>query len=440
VTSGASLIWGAPFVGVLLSIALLPMLAPRFWHRRMGAIALGWSLALLGPGAVMLGTHATFAALWHALAVEYLPFVTLLVALYTAAGGVLLRGMPAAGTPTGNTLLLALGTVLAGIMGTTGAAMVLIHPLLAANAHRRRKLHLVMFFIILVANAGGATTPLGDPPLFIGFLRGVPFGWPLVNLGPPLLLLAVPMLAAFHVIDRRRAAEDPPPPRPRPRLRLRGRSNLALIPVVVLTVLATGRWHPGDLLLLGEPVPIARLASAAVFAAVTLVSVATTPRAVRQANMFSWDPMREVAVLFAAIFITVAPVLRMLEAGLGGPLAPVLRLTVDAEGQAVPLAYFWLSGLLSAFLDNAPTYLVFFGLAGDDPAHLTGPANPVLVAMSSGAVFFGALTYIGNAPNLMVRAIAAHRGVRMPGFLAYLGLATGLLLPGFVLLSLVFFL
>jgi Na+/H+ antiporter NhaD/arsenite permease-like protein len=430
-------LWSLPFVGVLLSIALMPIFAPRLWHRRMGSVALAWSAALLVPLGFVSGVGVAAGAAWHAILIEYLPFVTLLLALYTAAGGILVRGGPV-GSPAGNTGLLAIGTVLAGIMGTTGAAMVLIHPLLHANAHRTHKTHLVVFFIALVANAGGATTPLGDPPLYIGFLHGVPFFWPVTHLAAPLLVLAVPLLIAFFWLDRRMAAADPPAPRPE-RLHLRGWPNIALIGVVIATVLVAAVWQPGEIVLFGQTVGIARLTGDAVFLAVTLASIAVTPRAVRQGNMFSWHPMAEVATLFAAIFITIGPVLAMLEAGLDGPLAPVLRLTANAAGEPVPLAYFWLTGLLSAFLDNAPTYLVFFGLAGGDPVHLTGPLNHVLTAISAGAVFFGALTYIGNAPNMMLRAIASHRGVRMPGFFGYMGLSAMLLLPGFVLLSWVFF-
>jgi Na+/H+ antiporter NhaD/arsenite permease-like protein len=310
--------------------------------------------------------------------------------------------------------------------------------LLHANAHRTRRTHLVVFFIALVANAGGATTPLGDPPLYLGFLHGVPFFWPVTHLAAPLIVLAIPLLIAFFWLDRRLAAADPSPGR-RERFHVRGLPNIALIAVAVATVLVTGMWRPGEVVLLGQTVGIARLTGDAVFLAVTLASIAVTPRAVRQGNMFSWHPMAEVATLFAAIFITIGPVLAMLEAGLEGPLAPVLRLTANASGEPLPLAYFWLTGLLSAFLDNAPTYLVFFELAGGDPVYLTGPLNHVLTAISAGAVFFGALTYIGNAPNMMLRAIASHRGVRMPGFFGYMGLSAILLLPGFLLLSWVFF-
>ena len=205
------LVWGIPFVGMLLSIAVLPMVVPHFWHKRMGLVALLWSLALLVPMALLQGIGAAAFSAWHAALAEYFPFVTLLLALFTAAGGILVRGGPG-GTPAGNTALLAIGAAFAGLMGTTGAAMVLIHPLLRANAHRTRKVHLVIFFILLVANTGGATTPLGDPPLYLGFLNGVPFAWPIKNLLGPLLIMVVPLLAAFFLWDRRLAAKEPPPP------------------------------------------------------------------------------------------------------------------------------------------------------------------------------------------------------------------------------------
>jgi Na+/H+ antiporter NhaD/arsenite permease-like protein len=430
------LLWGIPFVGVLLSIAVLPMLAPRLWHRHMGLVALFWCLALLLPEAAAQGVPAAAATAWHAVLIEYLPFVTLLLALYTAAGGILLRGGPG-GTPFGNTALLALGTLMAGLMGTTGAAMVLINPLLRANAHRGRTVHLVVFFILLVANIGGATSPLGDPPLYIGFLRGVPFHWPLLNLFAPMVWMAAPLLAAFYLLDRRLARGDPPPRR-RGALRLTGWPNAVLVLVVVATVLGQGVVRAPEVTLFGQAIGAERLVGIVVFLAVAGLSLRLTPGILRAANDFSWHPMVEVATLFAAIFVTIAPVGAMLHAGFDGPAAPLLRLTQDAAGEPIPWAYFWLTGTLSAFLDNAPTYLVFFQLAGIDPAHLEGHAGTVLVAISSAAVFFGALTYIGNAPNMMVRAIARHRGVRMPGFFGYLFWASAALLPVLALVTLRF--
>ena len=429
--------WGIPFAGVLLSVALFPLVAPRLWHRRMGVILAGWTLILVASEVVFDGFPAGFHLVWHALLVEYLPFVVLLLALFTAGGGIRLAAGPW-GRPGASTLLLAIGVALAGVMGTTGVSMVLIHPLLRANAHRRRRAHLVVFFIILVANAGGATTPLGDPPLYLGFLQGIPFTWPLRHLSVPMLTLALPLLAAFWLVDRHLAARDNPPG-PRKPLRLRGEINILLVGVVVAAVLAQGVWAPGEVALLGVPIGIERLVAIGVMLAVVAASLALTPRAVREGNLFTWEPMAEVGKLFAAIFITITPVLAMLAAGFDGPFAPLLRLVTRADGSPEPLAYFWLTGLLSAFLDNAPTYLVFFRMAGDDPAVLAGTLADTLLAISAGAVFFGALTYVGNAPNLMLRSIAAHRGIRMPGFFGYMGWACLLLLPGFLLLSILFF-
>jgi Na+/H+ antiporter NhaD/arsenite permease-like protein len=403
----------------------------------MGVVAFAWSAALLSAEALASGLGAAAAAIWHALLIDYLPFVTLLFALYAAGGGVLLRGGPA-GTPIGNTAMLALGMAMGVVMGTTGASMVLIHPLLRANAHRRRKVHLVVFVIVLVANASGALTPLGNPPLYIGLLHGVPFFWPARHLLAPLLVVAVLLLALFYLIDRHLAASEPPAPRAG-RFRVRGWGNLALILLVVAVVLAQGFARPWAVVVLGEPVIVAQFGGVAVLLLVALFSAAFTPRAIRQSNDFTWQPMAEVAILFAAIFITIGPVVAMLEAGLDGPLAPLLRLSRDGGGQNLPLMYFWLTGILSALLDNAPTYLVFFELAGIRPTALSGPEGVTLMAISAGAVFFGGLTYIGNAPNMMLRAIAAHRGVRMPGFFGFALLASVLLVPVLALVGLLFF-
>ena len=357
--------------------------------------------------------------------------------MFTAGGGLLVQGGPW-GTPAGNTALLALGTLLAGLLGTTGVAMVLIHPLLRAATHRGERRHLVLFFILLCANAGGATSPLGDPPLYIGFLHGVPFFWPLHALTAPLLVLSLPLLAAFYGIDRFFARRDPPAP-PSSKLHLRGHLNLALLGGLIASVLLQGVWHPGAVVLLGQAIAGEKLLGIVVALLITGLSWRSTPRAIRQANLFTWAPIQEVASLFAGLFITITPVMAMLAAGLHGPFAPVLTLLTDAAGQPIPLAYFWATGLLSAFLDNAPTYLVAFELAGADPHTLTGPLARTLQAISAGAVFFGALTYIGNAPNLMVQSIAAHRGIRMPGFFGYIALTSCALLPGFLLLSVIFF-
>lgn len=418
-----SLSWGLPFAGLLLTIALGPLLIERAWHHHMGKIAAGWAALLLLPWAWSFGAGAAAGLVAHAALAEYLPFLALIFALFTVGGGIVVQGGPW-GTPAGNTLLLGLGTVLASVMGTTGAAMVLIHPLLRANAHRTQKVHLAVFFILLVGNIGGALSPLGDPPLFLGFLRGVPFFWPTRHLLAPMALLAGLLLAAFWLLDRHLAEGDEPPERVR--LRLHGWVNVALLGGVVAVVLGQGMW------------PWAARLGPLVLVGIGLVSLRVTPHSWHRQNMFGWAPFVEVAKLFAAIFVTMAPVVAMLHAGADGALAGVVRLA-NHDGQPVPAAYFWLAGTLSAFLDNAPTYLVFYELAGGDAAVLTGPRAETLQAISAGAVFFGALTYIGNAPNFMVRSIAAHRGVHMPSFLGYLAWSAALLLPGLALVTLVFF-
>ncbi len=420
------LIWAIPFAGLLASVAVLPLAMPRFWHRHYPKIALWWVVLLVTGLARSQGVAVTAAQFWAQMLVEYLPFLSLLLALYTTGGGIVLDGGPW-GTPRGNTLLLGLGTLAAGVLGTTGVSMVLIHPLLRANAHRRRRVHLVVFFILLCANAGGVTSPLGDPPLYVGFLRGVPFFWPILHLAGLLAVVAVPLLTVFYVIDRKLARKDRPmPPK---KLRLEGGFNLALVGVVALGVLGQGLWHPGMVHVLGAEIETERLVGTALLLCVTAISWWRTPQGIREKNLFAWGPMVEVAILFAAIFATIVPVEAMLHAGEHGPLAPLLLLTKHADGRPNPVAYFFITGALAAVLDNAPTYLVFFQLAGDDAAKLTGEWAHILRAISAGAVFFGGLTYIGNAPNLLVRSIAAHRGIRMPGFFRYALIAAGLLGP-----------
>ncbi len=428
---GLSLLWGVPFAGVLLSLALWPLFAADFWHHHYGKITAVWGIAFLLPFTIAFGPGELLHQVVHALLLEYLPFVILLFALYTIAGGIAVRGT-LLGTPTLNTSILAVGSLLASIMGTTGAAMLLIRPLLRANEARQRQVHIVVFFIILVGNVGGALSPLGDPPLFIGFLKGVDFFWTTRALALPTLVLAGALLTIFYVLDSRFwRQETVAPPTVYTPLGVDGAFNFALIAGVVAGVLLSGIWKPGIAFdIAGTPLELQDLTRDFILVALALLSLAWTPKPVREANAFQWEPIVEVAKLFAGIFLTIIPVIAMLHAGPAGPLAGLVDLVTDrTTGLPRYLMYFWTTGFLSAFLDNAPTYLVFYNLAGGDPVVLMGSLKMTLAMISAGAVYFGALTYVGNAPNFMIKAIAESRGVKMPSFFAYFGYASVVMLP-----------
>jgi Na+/H+ antiporter NhaD/arsenite permease-like protein len=439
-----SVLWAVPFIGLLLSIAVLPLAAPFVWHHHYGKITAAWSLAFLVPCALGFGLPVTFTAVLHAALLEYVPFLILLFALFTVAGGVYLAGN-LHGTAALNTGFLGIGTLIASIAGTTGAAMLLIRPLIRANDARRHNAHVVVFFIFLVANIGGSLTPLGDPPLFLGFLKGVHFFWPTLHLLAPMALVASILLAAFYMLDAyliRVDTEYPPKPDPTPdsRLRIFGWLNVALLGAIMLAVLVSGVWKPGLAVTLHHvTVELQNVVRDVVLLAIAGASWRFTNREYRVQNGFSWGPIVEVAKLFAGIFVTIIPVIAMLRAGTAGALAPIVRLVTDAQGQPIEAMYFWLTGGLSGFLDNAPTYLVFFNMAGGDPEALMGRHAATLTAISAGAVFMGALTYIGNAPNFMVKAIAEDRGVPMPSFFGYMLWSVACLVPCFLLVTVVFF-
>jgi Na+/H+ antiporter NhaD/arsenite permease-like protein len=332
--------------------------------------------------------------------------------------------------------------VLASLIGTTGASMVLIRPVIRANDDRRHNVHVVVFFIFLVSNIGGSLTPLGDPPLFLGFLRGVDFFWTTHHLIGETLLAAGIALVIFFLLDaylyrnEGRVRPDPTPDRP---VRVTGGINFVLIGVIIAALLLSATFRLGSFTVFGTEVAIANLLRDLTMITVTVTSLALTAKAVRAENGFSWGPILEVAKLFAGIFITIIPVLAILRAGPDGTFAPLVALVTNADGTPNPAAYFWLTGLLSSFLDNAPTYLVFFELAGGDPQRLMTAGALTLAAISAGAVFMGANSYIGNAPNFMVYAIARESGVKMPGFFGYMLWSGMVLIPIFLLITFVFF-
>jgi Na+/H+ antiporter NhaD/arsenite permease-like protein len=438
-----NIFWAIPFVGILLSIALFPLFGHEFWGRHFDKVALFWALAFLVPATLWLGVGPTAHALAHTALLEYLPFIILIFTLFVVAGGIRIVGN-LIGTPNTNTALLAFGAVNASFLGTTGASMILIRPMIRANIDRRHNVHVFVFFIILVSNVGGALTPLGDPPLFLGFLKGVDFLWTMEHMLPPLIVSGAYLLPIFWLLDRYMWSKEPEPPMqsavPR-QIRIEGGQNLIYLAGVVGAVLASGVWATDIVIpVFGIDLPFNGVTRDLVLIGIAILSLRTTAERVRIENAFSWLPIREVAVLFAAIFITIIPVLAMLQAGRDGLFAPLLDLVTMPDGSPRNWAYFWLTGTLSSYLDNAPTYLVFFNLAGGDAQELMGPLAGTLLAISAAAVFMGANSYIGNAPNFMVKAICEERGIRMPSFFGYQWWAFLILFPLFVLLTFLFFL
>ena len=441
--AGLSAPWALPFAGMLLSIAVLPVAAPALWHHHFGKIALAWSLLFLAPFLLTHGGGATAGVLAHTLVAEYIPFIVLLTTLFTVAGGIFIRGN-LHGSPALNVGLMAIGAGLASFMGTTGASILMVRPLIRANDNRKHVAHVLVFFIFIVSNAGGSLTPLGDPPLFLGFLKGVDFFWTVKHIFPETLFLIGVLLAIFFAIDtwhyRKEGVTRADPTPDTPSFGIEGGVNFVLLLAVMGLVLMSGVWQPGiSFDLLGTEISLPQGVRDGALIGVTLLSLRLTTPTVRASNQFSWGPMAEVAKLFIGIFVTMVPVLAMLKAGEAGAFAAVTRAVTGADGQPLPWAYFWFSGVLSSFLDNAPTYLVFFNLAGGDPAVLMSTLAPTLAAISAGSVFMGANSYIGNAPNFMVKAIAEDRGIRMPSFFGYMAWSCTILVPLFALMTFIWF-
>ncbi len=442
---GASLSawWGLPFAGVLLSIAILPLVTPHFWHHHYGKIVAAWALSFFVPFAAVFGMGLAIDGFLHAMVAEYIPFILLVGSLYVIAGGIFLRGN-LHGSPLLNTGILAVGSVLASVMGTTGASMLLIRPLIRANDNRTSVAHVVVFFIFTVSNAGGSLTPLGDPPLFLGFLKGVDFFWTAQHIFPETLFLVGSLLAIFFLLDtyhyRKEGIMRVDPTPDSPTIGFEGKINFLLLAGVVGLVLLSGLWKSGiAFTLAGADVTWASLARDVGLLVLAIISMQFAPEEPREKNQFNWAPIAEVAKLFAAIFLTIIPVIAMLRAGVNGPFGAIVSAVTGSDGQPLPAMYFWASGILSSFLDNAPTYLVFFNTAGGDPQVLMTTLASTLAAISAGSVFMGANTYIGNAPNLMVKAIAEDRGVKMPSFFGYMIWSVVVLVPLLAVMTLIWF-
>lgn len=441
--SSLGIVWAVPFAGLLLSIAIFPLAAEDFWHHHYGKVTLFWSALVAGALVYQFGGYATWQQVFQTAVHHYIPFLCMIGALFTLGGGINIK-MRGHATPTLNTLLLALGGILASIIGTTGAAMLLIRPVIKLNKFRRKNSHVVIFFIFIVANIGGCLTPLGDPPLFLGFLNEIDFFWPLKNLYQPLLTISLPLLAIFWGVDHYFFYHDPKIPDPEheemdAKIKISGKRNLILLPGVMIIVMLNGLWKdcPSSEWF-GIRVELCDMLRDLSLISLALFSKVITSKKVYEDNHFSWEPYKEVVKLFAGIFIALIPVTAMLEAGTAGAFKPMVELA-NANGVPNDFIYYWLTGLLSAFLDNAPAYLVFFHMAGGEPDVLMGALNSTLMAISAAAVFMGAMTYIGNAPNFMVKAIAEHQKIKMPTFMGYMAWSCGVLLPLFLVMTFIFF-
>lgn len=439
--SDLSLIWILPFACMLLSIAIMPLAIPHFWHHHYGKVSAFWAFAFLVPATVVFGFPIISFYAVETVMLEYLPFIILLLALFTVAGGIRLKGS-LVGTPLVNTGILLFGTLIASWIGTTGAAMLLIRPLIRANAHRKFRTHQIVFFIFLVANIGGSLTPLGDPPLFLGFLKGVSFFWTTTHLFAMTVFVSAILLVLYFLVDsalyKKEGSPVPVKTGAPEAFGLDGKINLLFILFVIGLVLMSGSWKPGTIPFYGFEIGIQNIVRDVLLLGVVALSWKFTSQECRKLNDFEWEPILEVGKLFIGIFLSMVPALVILRAGVNGELADLVRLVSDADGNPVNSVYFWLTGSLSAFLDNAPTYLVFFSTAGGNAEELMASAG-TLVAISAGAVFMGAITYIGNAPNFMVRSIAEGSGVKMPSFFGYMIWSVGILVPVFLLLTFMFF-
>ena len=410
VSPGMSLpFWAVlPFVGFLLTIAIFPLIAPKVWSDHFGKISF-----LFGAPVALWFLFGAPGELYNTV-LEYVSFLVLLGSLFTISGGIFLEGS-LRGTPSMNCAFLGIGAIAANVFGTTGASMLLIRPMLRANAHRKKVAHVVIFFIFVVSNIGGLLTPVGDPPLFLGFLRGVPFLWTVRNLWQIWLFATGSTIGIFYVLDRKMYASEASggvghnlQHAEKTFLSIHGKENFLYLGMAISAVFLPSPWREITMVAAG------------------VISVRRTPEHIRRENGFTYHPIGEVAILFATIFATMMPALIILKAR-GGDL-----------GISSPSQFFWTAGSLSSFLDNAPTYLTFLsvaqGVCGEN-ADIVGVSTPILRAISAGAVMMGANSYIGNAPNFMVKSIAEGEGVRMPSFFGYMGYSVFILLPVFILVT-----
>ena len=435
-----SLLWVIPFLGILLSIAFFPLFAPHLWHNHYGKISLFWWIVFFGAFIVKFGIATGMFYLLEVYILEFIPFIALLLALFTVAGGIQLKG-DLAGTPKVNALMILTGGALASFMGTTGASMLIIRPILKANAWRKNRAHIVVFVIFIAANIGGGLTPLGDPPLFLGFLKGIDFFWTMKHMLAPVAFSISILIIIFFIMDTYyyKKENNPAPKSGGDKLKLVGIPNILLIPCVVGAVIVSSINMGTAFTVHYVDVPLSSIVQVSLLLIITFVSLRISDPTIREENGFNWEPVKEVTKLFATIFMTMVIPIAMLKAGAGGPMGIVIRSVVDGSGEFINSHFFWATGILSSFLDNAPTYIVFFNTAGGNPVDLMGVHAGTLLAISAGAVFMGANTYIGNAPNFMIKSIAEDSGVAMPSFFGYMfKYSIPILIPVFILVTFIF--
>jgi len=445
--STLSFIWSLPFVGIILSIAIIPLLAPNFWSKHYGKVSLFWALTIVLSVAYIKGIGVSLHTFAEVMFDQFLPFIFLLLALFTITGGIKIRGS-LKGTPRFNTIILALGALMSSWLGTTGAAILFIRPLLKANQHRHNKIHTIIFFIFIVGNIGGSLTPIGNPPLLMGFISKIPFFWTLNSMFLPTLFTTLILLTIYFFIDLYyfKKQKSHMHEVDYKHLGLEGALNLFLLLIAISAVVLSSNDLGVAFSLWGVKVGTSEVLELLILGFITWVSIRITPKEIRTYNNFTWHPMIEVGKIFAAIFITMAPLIAILHAGESGAMGELIRSLSNADGSPANGMYYWASGMLSAFLDSAPAYLVFFNIAAA-PAesvgtlanlYMTNVIPQTLVAITMGASFMGALSYIGNAPNMMIKSIAEENGIKMPSFFGYMLWSFGILVPIFLLMQWIF--
>ena len=426
---------------MLISIALLPIITPNIWHKHFGKITLVWTKLLIYPMIFYFGFNLTIKELTHIIIAEYIPFIIILWALFTITGGIHIK-LQYKGHPIINTIILSIATLSASLIGTTGAAMLFIRPLILINSWRQYKTHIIIFFIFLVCNIGGALTAIGDPPLFMGFILGIDFFWPTKNLLLPFLYMTIPLLILFIIIDTIFYIKNKTKYKyntNNKKIKITGYGNCILLISVIIIIIISGFWKTNIKFNLNNSIiyleHILRDTSLLILG---FLSLNVIDQSSRKKNFFTWNPLIEVMKLFAGIFITILPIINIINQRTEGKFSPIIKLVTNDFNEPINYLYFWITGILSAFLDNTPTYLIFFHLAGGDPETLMNNLNKTLITISTASVFMGALTYIGNAPNFIVKSIAETYNINMPSFIGYLCCAIFILGPLLYLIATLF--